>query len=43
MGLGTKFIFYMVELARFLVVFFTIQKVTEVASQVLNEGETRYS
>ena len=34
---GTKFIFYMVALAKFLVVFLIIQKVKEEANQVLNE------
>ena len=42
MEVGTEFVFYMVELARFLVVFLKIQKVKEEASKVLGKnGETR--
>ena len=43
MAVGTEFIYYMVELARFLVVFLKIQKVKEEVSKVLRmNGETRY-
>ena len=37
MGVGTEFIFYMVELARLLVVFLIIPKVKKEVTQVLSE------
>ena len=42
MAVGTEFMFFMVELAKFLGGLLTIQKVKEEASQVLNDWETRY-
>ena len=42
MSVGTEFIFYMVELARFLVGLLAIQKIKKEVSQILSERETRY-
>ena len=43
MAVGIEFVLYMLEMARFLLVFFKFQKVKEEASKVLGmNGETRY-
>ena len=42
MAVGTEFIFYMVELARFLVVFLQLRKSRRRRAKSLMNGETRY-